>query len=506
MARLYLHPNAPMRYPISLFATLMLVVALHAQRPITSVITDYLPAASGQSYTVGAVSYAFGNLSGSNRNLQQLTGFTLPNGTYYYNVFIDGQVKIRRVNNTVVSGRRSLLWMESATDQQGQYRILPPYNDSMELVFDGRTINRGTDNLFGNGGDGSGNNNNIERVDWITPRGMWSNQVGESGFAIFERGSDNAHDPFCVAPILAVNAAGEPTRYGNILRVTTAHYGNLPSSALSYSILRKEEREAKLLRTATGSQRRGGVFISFGDLGVHPGEVIYGYSLMAYDLPLHASPADLLDYTNPIFFPTVTSSNTSQGGIDLIAITGLFNTTSGGVVLPVRLQQFSAEASGPSVRLSWQLEQPGSCIGIEVERSPDGLRWQRVARLRPEATGFVDGIASSTAYYRLKLFETGSFNYSAIRKLAGEDEGLPVRIRQLQPLSGGLRVVLDSRLATRVLLQVHNSAGQLLTHQAHTLRTGPQSLRLPLNARTGILFVTLIAEGRRQTVKLMRGE
>jgi hypothetical protein len=231
-----------------------------SQTPITNTNTTYNQTGTGSSYTIGLSVYNYGGLAGTTNNIETLTGFSLPNGSYLYNVYVDGVVKIRRVNNANASGNRSLVWMESV-ETAGTYNIHPPYEDSMETIFNGRSINKGTDNLFANQGDAGGSNNNIERVDWIRDRGMTTNRPAQAGFAIFERGQDDAHDPFCIAAVVALDANGNPSQYGPIVRVGTSHYGNLPSSSLNYSILRKEEVQTELHRIGGGNQKRGGVFI-----------------------------------------------------------------------------------------------------------------------------------------------------------------------------------------------------------------------------------------------------
>ncbi len=456
---------------------LLLAAFASAQTPVSTVIYDYGAASTGFTYTIGSSVYKYGNLSGTSNNIQNVTGFTLPSGTYYYNVFIDGQVKIRRVNNSIATGRRTLVWMESV-ESSGNYNIYPPYTDSMELFFDGRTINKGTDNLFGNQGDGSGNNNNIERVDWIVPDGLTTTNPTESGFAIFERGADNAHDPFCIAPVLALNANGDPSKYGNILRVTSAHYGNIPNSSLNYSILRKEQSDAYLARSNNGNQNRGGVFISFQDLGIAPGEIIYGYSLFAYDLPASATPTNLKDYTNTTYFPTNTSSNTSQGGIDLIAITGLFNTTTTSVTLPVHYDSWTATLNRGEALLQWRLGAGVPCTAIEVEKSIDGENWTTMGRLPASATRYAEPLpGGGRFFYRLKLFSGDGFTYTSIQQLYQAPQPLSAPV--LQKEGNTLRLSYTSADKGNASIHLYTETGQLLsTHSFHSVK-GHNSFSIP---------------------------
>ncbi|MEJ7911980.1 MAG: hypothetical protein WKF70_02410, partial [Chitinophagaceae bacterium] len=442
---------------------------------VVVVVSDYSASSTGLTYSLGGNTYYFGNQSGTINNIQTIVGFSLPDGSYYYNVFVEGQIKIRRVNNPVVSGRRCLVWVE-AVENAPDYRILLPYTDSMELFFNGQTLNKGTDNLFGNQGDGSGNNNNIERVDWIVPAGMNAANPAQSGFPIFERGADNAHDPFVIAAITSLDAGGNPASYGPILRVATAQYGNMANSALNWSILRKEEAEPRLYRTTAGVQRRGGVFVSLADLGVVPDGTVYGYSLFAHDLPASATPATLLDYTNAGFFPTNTSSNTTLGGIDLIAIAGVYNIAEG-VVLPVRCSSWEATYKDENVLLKWYLGNKENCSSIYIEKSQDRRTWETIARLSPTENSFIDYSPATTSYYRLKFFRKGpGISYSDIRKIVANNAesfevvALPgeIRIRNRTTESKNINLVIyNSNVAVvmrRTLVGIHAGTSLTLRH------------------------------------------
>lgn len=473
-----------------ILTSLFLLITFHAfaQTPITNVNATYQPLLTGLSYSINASFYNYGSLAGTINNVQTVTGFSLPNGNYLYNIFIDGTVKMRRVNNANATGRKTLVWMESL-EVAGTYNIFPSYNDSMEVIFDGRTINKGTDNLFANQGDGGGNNNNIERVDWIINTGMVSNRPGESGFAIFERGADNAHDPFCIAPILALNANGDPSQYGQVIRVGTSNYGNIPNSSLNYTILRKEETEARLYRTGNGNQNRGGVFISFQDLGVDSGQVMYGYSLFAYDLPTSAAPASLLDYTNTTYFPTTTSANTSQGGIDLIAITGLFNTTGTDVVLPIKYTNWKAAVHNNKILLNWHLENEDECRKIEVEKSYDGRVWETIAALQPSAGQYIDeSIKAGTIYYRLKLYDAKAFTYTTIKRISYKGNSiLDFNIRK----SNKLEITFHSQNADEMQLQLIDAWGRVLNEVNYKTIIGLNRLTFTNPIAKGVYFFRL---------------
>lgn len=329
-----------------LFAFLLFAKITLAQTPIVTVNVTTTTAAGSASYTASGASgsslvgntynYTFGAATQTSYNLKDLNNFVLGSDVFSYSYSANSYVKIRRVDNAQVTGNRSLLWLESifGTDPS-KISVINPYKENMENIFDDNTFNAGTDNIFGNQGDGNGNNNNIERFDVIFPYGIVPADNGKSGFAVFERGDDNVHDPFVIAPITAIDAAGNPTAYGKIVRVATNKYGNIPSSSTNYNIVRRDIAIESNLRVSTsGTQNIGGVFLSLSDLNISNGTRVYGYSLFPVDLKITATSADLVDYTNATNFPRSTSSNTTLGGLDLLAITGIFGVPNSILIPP----------------------------------------------------------------------------------------------------------------------------------------------------------------------------
>ncbi|MEO6228674.1 MAG: T9SS type A sorting domain-containing protein [Ferruginibacter sp.] len=332
------------------FYTLMVAAGLllsaditTAQTPITkantisenasSSLSYTAPGASGSSFSGTTISYHFGQATQNTGNSTTLKDFTIGNEVYTYALNANSSVKLRRVNNPVVSGNRTLLWVEGKPgDGANNVSVVNAYNDNMEAAFSRNSLNQGTDNLFQNQGDGNGNSNNIERLDVVFAGGMISTINTKVGFALFERGNDNDHDGFVIAAITAVDLAGNATSYGKQLRVTSGNYGNLPGSSLKYYVVRRDLAvEATLKMSTSGNQNIGGVYISLDELGIANGDKIYGYSVFSSDLPTTATSADMVDYTNPAFFPTNTGSD--KGGIDLMALTGILSMPNA-VILP----------------------------------------------------------------------------------------------------------------------------------------------------------------------------
>lgn len=343
-----------------LMALAIMVICINAksQTAVTAATTSYITANSGTTYTANgalgspvtaiAYTYNYGNVSGTANNDKQVINFTA-GGTVFTFLPISGQtVKMRRVNNAVVSGIRNLKFDEGNVTGN-TINVAGSYDDDMEHFFIGNQgFNSGTDNLFANQGDGNGNNNNIERVDVIYSTGLTATDNSKVGFAIFERGTTTAHDPVKVALILGVDVAGNPTAYSSILSITSATYGTtdvVPS--LNYIISRRDNAtEPNLRMSTTTNQAIGGVFFKFSDFGIANNTRVYGYSVIPNDFTGTTS-AQIINYTDSVLYPKNTSSATGAGGIDLVSFTGIAQAIPVIVSYPISGTVFS-DANGLS--------------------------------------------------------------------------------------------------------------------------------------------------------------
>ena len=301
-----------MKKLILLVNTFLCLTHSFSQSAITAVVTITSNASSIYTYSNSGNTYNWG--VGPNNTVETFTGFTVGGVSFTYASALKGNVKLRRVDNAKITGNFSLVWAETVTNGT-IFNMFPEYQNDMEPFFNNRVYNKGTDNLFDNT---SANCNNIERLDWILNSPFSTPVPSQLGFAVFERGAAGAHDPFCIAAITSVDGLGNPATYSNILRVATASYGELGPS-LNYRIL-KAQYPTDLLDASANTQNRGGVFITFQSLGIVANQTIYGYSLLANDLPGGATPSNLVDFTNATYFPTNTGN---AGRIDLLAITGI---------------------------------------------------------------------------------------------------------------------------------------------------------------------------------------
>jgi uncharacterized repeat protein (TIGR01451 family) len=230
-------------------------------------------------------------------------------------------IYIRRNNDTnFLNKNRQIAFFENSS---GTYNsLISSYSADMETILRSQTINRGSDNTFVNTAlSGAGNVNNIERVDFVNPAGLKApsdpTQLDDIGFIVLERGGN---DNVKIAAITGVDASGNPTSYGTVVTQTSLQWGLLQS--INYTVMRKDASDPDWRPSDKGSQQIGGIYFSFGSLGVTAGQTIYGYSIIPADV--NATGSGLLDWTT---YPTNTvDTDGNKAGIDLMAGGGIFAT------------------------------------------------------------------------------------------------------------------------------------------------------------------------------------
>jgi SdrD B-like domain len=267
-------------------------------------------------YTAGQnISIDFG-LTASNERLVNTfsTGTGVTAKKYNFGGLVS-DIYIRRNNTIFTNLNRQLGFFE----KQSMTGMVSSYAPDMESILRNQAINRGTDNTFSNKDNTAGNNNNIERIDFVSPGGISvppASQIGDIGFLILER---NGNDTVKIAAILSVDGLGNPTSYGPVLSSST--WGKVGPS-ISYSVMRKDVSDADWRPSdANPSQVISGIYFSFGSLMPTSGPVptIYGYSIFPADV--NSTGTALLDW---LTYSTTTTESAS--GLDLMAGGGVFVT------------------------------------------------------------------------------------------------------------------------------------------------------------------------------------
>jgi len=404
---------------IAILALIFLPLQMHAQGAVSKVypLTIVSPTTSTTYTGTGATGNSSSGLSGNSYNYKFGMGVTGGNmaildsfvayGINYHYAAATSVVKFRRVDGVVTGARKSMrIEQDGATvGAGGTVNCFPNYDDSLERVFAQRLFNVGIDNVFQNAN--TTNNINIERIDVIFPLGIKATDNTKAGFVVFDWGSASGHDPFSIAAITKLDASGNPSVYNSAVSVVAGNYGSGKGGVADYVIMRKNPGEAHLLlMNNTTSQDRDGVFFRFSDLGVANNTRIYGYSIFAPDVVV--SPAtNMVNYANTTNFPAGT--DLGGGGLDPLAVTGLWVNNATNVVLADRVDDLHTTLVNDEVKLNWDLQNSGDLKEQIIERSIDGANYSELIHMPVQTTGVQNALDSRPVdgmnYYRLKLVQ-----------------------------------------------------------------------------------------------------
>lgn len=442
---------------------------------ITAVTTSAVAATTTATYTNVAADTTYNWGVAPNNITTTMTGFTAAAVPYTYATALPGTVFLRRVDNAAATGSTTLVWVEAVTTTSPTvFNMKADYEKDEAIFLDSNIYNKGADNLFGNT---IGNSNNVERLDWIITSGYATAEPDKVGFPVFDRGASGAHDRFCIAAITSLSG-GVPATYSNIIRVTSAEYGDI-GPTVTYRVLHGSLPN-DLFDLSGTTQNRGGVLITYQDLGIAPNTPVYGYSLFAGDLPVTATSADLVDWTNATNFPTNTSS-AADGGLDLIAITGIAIANS---VLPTRFVNFDAVENNDIINLKWVVENESSVDKYEIERSTDGINYFKINEIKSigNSNGHtyslpdnVAGVSSDQLFYRIRQYDKSGASYFSNTVAIRRNNKTASIMLYPNPVSEFLFVNIPSTVTVKGILSVTNSVGARVISRNVQLANGNNS-------------------------------
>ncbi len=298
-------------------------------RPVTGIMAQYETigdtnenysvrgAGSGDYPTSTVYNLAFNSTEQNNLIIR---GFETGTNVYNY-VQLAQRINIVRVNNANATGLHNIVFFEEDAVASSNVNLKPSLVTTMVNSLRSDLVNRGADNVFANQGDGNGNNNNIERIDYIFNAGFpYYNFTDQRGFLVMDRGGN---DRFKIAVILAVDTNGLPTAFSRPVSVLDSDWG--PSGiTLATTVMRGYTEGGAPLRPSarTTSQSLSGVYLSWDQFGLTTNDMVYGYSLAGNDVSTNG--AHWTQVTNAAYFPTNTTVDSAFGGLDLISGGAMF--------------------------------------------------------------------------------------------------------------------------------------------------------------------------------------
>ena len=304
---------------------------LFGQTAVTGITTSTQTATSS-SYTSSSITYNWGQSSD-----EYLDGIEISGTSYVLAEDIYQRViQFKRVDNSNASGERCQVFVERSSDTNldASYPEDESGDCSMIKALYEPIINRGALDVFHNVQSGVEYPNNIERVDVLTMpmAAPASSLLDDLGFLATEKRGNN---DFKAAAILSLDVNGDPASYGNLVTVDgTPSYGNL-GTTYDFRFFRDASSSPHGLPEAfyNSSEQTGFSLITFDDLGLSQGDIIYGISFFGRDV---VSGTHTL--TDPSTFPDDTDEGADiHGGLGAIfhtskiILTNLIDTDGDGV-------------------------------------------------------------------------------------------------------------------------------------------------------------------------------
>lgn len=215
-------------------------------------------------------------------------------------------------SGTPAEERHILFFEKDASYSGNDKRFNGVFFETMEEALVGFGINRGGDNIFVN--SNVTNTNNIQRLDYIFEDPIVvPADPKTSGFPIYERGGN---DDLNFGVISALDVNSEPSEYNTIITFGDTDWTDTGEDINSAVLSGFPKDGGDLLETANlNSQNIETIFVSFADIGLSAGDLVYGYSLAGADSTTDCT--QFVDYTNNSYFPQDT--NQDDGGIDLMS-------------------------------------------------------------------------------------------------------------------------------------------------------------------------------------------
>lgn len=228
--------------------------------------------------------------------------------------------------------------------------------------------------------------------------------------------------------------------------------------------------------------------------------------------------ASWVDYSTGFSDATLVMDLQISSNNKLIAAThgkGVFRSDlfTGSTVLPVRLIEFSGTNNGTVNNLQWTVTEEQGLSHYELERSIDGVNYQRVARITPRNSQIettynhsdVVGPNNAEYYYRLKIVEDdGTYTYSVIvfiRVVAKNNYSVLGN-----PFHDYISLKYIIARDQKININLFNSAGALVRKEeyAATAGTGVYTLNGFTSMPSGTYLLKIESGIDRQTIKLIK--
>jgi hypothetical protein len=174
------------------------------------------------------------------------------------------------------------------------------------------------------------------------------------------------------------------------------------------------------------------------------------------------------------------------------------------VALPVELVSFSGQRVGEFNILSWKTASEKNNIGFEVEKSIDGVSFQKIGFVKgqgttamPQQYEFRDEATFGVTYYRLKQLDaSGTWTYSKMISIATTDKNdTPLTIFP-NPTTDILQMTFASNATQSIDIELVNALGQVVQQHTQAVEIGLNRFSMPILGQISGMYTLRVMQGR----------
>jgi hypothetical protein len=151
------------------------------------------------------------------------------------------------------------------------------------------------------------------------------------------------------------------------------------------------------------------------------------------------------------------------------------------VLLPIQLLQFTATNEGNTrVLLNWITAKEENFNGFDIERSADGLDWDKIGYVQSKKSGASENNYSfydhnpiiGTSYYRLKMIgDDGNYKYSPVRQVDLKLTNASIRILP-NPIAANAVMEVRTEKMESASLHLVDASGKSVSQKSISLEAG----------------------------------
>jgi uncharacterized repeat protein (TIGR03803 family) len=180
--------------------------------------------------------------------------------------------------------------------------------------------------------------------------------------------------------------------------------------------------------------------------------------------------------------------------------------------LPLTLLEFKGVNDGPVNKLTWRVTDDSQVDHYDLERSDDGLHFNRVAQIKSLGEidhSFNDDIGTSSEsifYYQLKMvYLDGHIGYSDVIKIVRRVNGLLVHVSP-NPFKNTLRITIQSHGSDKAVFTLTDIAGHKVLEQNDQLNAGGNIIEMKEAHRIprGSYILTIKTSNSMQAFKVVK--